>query len=58
VKLGRIRSISEIPASSPMPYAERYMGDAKAAAGSAPAPVMPGQQELSLSVDVVWEIAQ
>jgi len=59
VKLGRIRYISEVPASSPMPYAERYLGDAKAAAGSAaPAPIEPGQQELSLTVDVVWDIAE
>jgi hypothetical protein len=58
VKLGNIRYISEVPASSPMPYAERYLGDAKAAAGSTPAPVLPGQQELSLTVDVVWEITQ
>ena len=59
VKLGRIRSISEVPASGPMPYYERYAGDAaKAAAGSAPAPVLPGQQELSLTVDVVWDITQ
>lgn len=59
VKLGQIRSISEVPADSPMPYAERYYGgDAKAAVGSAPAPIEPGQQELSLTVDVVWEIAR
>ena len=59
VKLGKIRYISEVPASSPMPYSERYLGgDAKAAAGSAPAPVMPGQQELTLTVDVVWDITQ
>ena len=59
VKLGKIRYISEVPASSPMPYAERYLGDAKAAVGSgAPAPIEPGQQELSLTVDVVWDIAE
>ena len=60
VKLGKIRLISEVPASGPMPYYEQYAGDAaKRAVGSAaPAPVLPGQQELSLMVDVVWEIAQ
>jgi uncharacterized protein YggE len=59
VRLGNIRFISEVPASSPMPYAERDLaGDAKAAVGSAPAPIEPGQQELSLTVDVVWDIAQ
>jgi len=58
VKLGRIRSISEVPAGSPMPYHEQFAGDARAVAGSAPAPILPGQQELSLTVDVVWDIAQ
>ncbi|HYH51371.1 MAG TPA: SIMPL domain-containing protein [Acidimicrobiia bacterium] len=59
VKLGRIRSISEVPGSNPMPYSNHYAGDAaKAAAGSVPAPVLPGQQELSLTVDVVWDITQ
>jgi uncharacterized protein len=60
VKLGKIRLISEVPASGPMPYYEQYAGDAaKRAVGSAaPAPILPGQQELSLTVDVVWEIAQ
>ena len=33
-------------------------GGAGTPAGAAPAPVMPGQQELSLTVDVVWDIAQ
>jgi uncharacterized protein YggE len=59
VKLGRIRLISEVRAGSPAPYAEYYLGDAKAAGrANAPAPVMPGEQELRLTVDVVWEIAQ
>ena len=59
VKLGAIRLISEVPANAPMPYAQdayRTVGGAPAA--SAPAPVLPGQQELSLTVDVVWDIAQ
>jgi uncharacterized protein YggE len=60
VRLGAIRLISEVPASSPMPYSQAYDSIAKGsgAAGAAPAPVMPGQQELSLTVDVVWDIAQ
>ena len=59
VQLGRIRSISEVPPGSPAPYPGYYAGDAaKAAAGAAPAPVLPGQQELSLTVDVVWDIAR
>ncbi len=59
VKLGAIRLISEVPANSPTPYYDavgRTAGPGMAAA--APAPVEPGQQELSLTVDVVWDIAQ
>ena len=60
VKLGAIRLISEIPANSPTPYYDQFAGGRTAApaAGAAPAPVEPGQQELSLTVDVVWDIAQ
>jgi len=59
VKLGAIRFISEIPANSPTPYYDRNAAmPAGAGAGAAPAPVEPGQQELSLTVDVVWDIAQ
>jgi hypothetical protein len=60
VKLGAIRFISEVPASGPMPYYDQ-VGSGRAAAptaGVAPAPILPGQQELSLTVDVVWDIAQ
>jgi uncharacterized protein YggE len=60
VKLGGIRLISEVPANGPQPLYDNY-DMAKRAAGSAagsPAPIEPGQQELSLTVDVVWEIAQ
>jgi hypothetical protein len=59
VKLGGIRLISEVPDNSSVPVYDRYNGVPKAAAGSAaPAPIEPGQQELSLTVDVVWDIAQ
>ncbi|HKN88926.1 MAG TPA: SIMPL domain-containing protein [Acidimicrobiia bacterium] len=60
VKLGAIRLISEVPANSPAPYYGRFGAvPSSAAAGTpAPAPVEPGQQELSLTVDVVWDIAQ
>lgn len=59
VKLGGIRLISEVPASSPMPYAQdAYRSIGGAPAASAPAPIEPGQQELTLTVDVVWDIAQ
>ena len=57
VKLGAIRYISEIPASGPIPYYERLAG-APAADAAKSAPILPGQQELSLTVDVVWDIAQ
>jgi uncharacterized protein YggE len=58
VKLGGIRLISEVPENSSVPVYDRYAGAPKAAVGaSAPAPVEPGQQELSLTVDVVWDIA-
>lgn len=59
VKLGAIRLISEVPANSPTPYYDAVgRGAVGAPAAAAPAPVEPGQQELSLTVDVVWEIAQ
>lgn len=57
VKLGAIRLISEVPADSPMPYHHRFAKDGAAAPGQA-APILPGQQELTLTVDVVWDIAQ
>jgi uncharacterized protein YggE len=59
VRLGAIRFISEVPAGNPMPYYDQFAGGKMAAApaASAPAPVLPGQQELSLTVDVVWDIA-
>jgi hypothetical protein len=59
VKLGAIRYISEVPASSPMPYYNQVASGRTAAPGAAPpVPILPGQQELSLTVDVVWDIAQ
>jgi uncharacterized protein YggE len=58
VKLGAIRYISEVPANSPMPYYDQASLGRTAAPGAAPAPILPGQQELSLTVDVVWDIAQ
>ncbi|HEV7863319.1 MAG TPA: SIMPL domain-containing protein [Acidimicrobiia bacterium] len=58
VKLGRIQLITEIPSSSgPMPMYDQYKSVAGSPAASA-APILPGTQELSLTVDVVWEIAQ
>jgi uncharacterized protein len=57
VKLGAIRFISEVPASGTMPYYERLAG-APAADAAKSAPILPGTQELSVTVDVVWDIAQ
>jgi uncharacterized protein YggE len=59
VKLGRIQLITEIPSSSgPMPMYDQYKSGIGGSPAGSPAPVLPGTQELSLSVDVVWEIAQ
>ena len=59
VRLGAIRLISEVPAGGPTPVYNQYDSVAKGAtAGAAPAPIEPGQQELSLTVDVVWDLAQ
>ena len=59
VKLGAVRFISEVPANGPMPYYDVAAGRTSAPGqAAAPAPVLPGQQELTLTVDVVWDIAQ
>ncbi|HVW35099.1 MAG TPA: SIMPL domain-containing protein [Acidimicrobiia bacterium] len=59
VRLGAIRLISEVPSGGPAPVYERYDAVAKGAVPAAsPAPIEPGQQELSLTVDVVWDLAQ
>lgn len=53
VRLGRVRSITEVPdGGSPITY------DMRSAAGTAESvPVSPGQQELTVSVDIVYEMA-
>jgi len=54
VSLGRIRSITElVDAGYPISY---DMG-ASAAGSPASAPVQPGQQELTVSVDIVYDIS-
>jgi uncharacterized protein len=59
VKLGGVRLITEIPSSSgPMPMYDQYRSSIGASPAAQPAPVLPGTQELSLTVDVVWDIAQ
>jgi uncharacterized protein len=59
VKLGGIRRISEVPATGPMLYHEQLDAVAQGSARAAsPPPIEPGQQELSLTVDVVWDLAQ
>lgn len=58
VKLGGIRLISEVPGRGPLPYSGQLGGAAgDSARASSPAPIEPGQQELTLTVDVVWDIA-
>jgi uncharacterized protein len=56
VKLGRVRSITESPASSPPPYP--YALGAAAPARDSAVPIQPGSQELTLTVDVVYDIDQ
>jgi hypothetical protein len=52
VRLGRIRSITEVPVSPPGPLGR------DAAATSAPVPVEPGTQELTVMVEIVYAIDQ
>ncbi len=56
VKLGRILSISEDGVSIPRPYAVR--SEKMMAMSSAPVPVEAGEETLSATVNIVWEIAQ
>ena len=56
VKLGRVRSITESPASNPQPYP--YAMGAAAPMKSADTPIQPGTQELTLTVNVVYDIEQ
>jgi uncharacterized protein len=55
VRLGRVRSISETT-SVPPPYIERQSFGA--AGAPAPTPIMPGTQELTVAVTVVYDIEQ
>lgn len=52
VRLGAVRSITEVTAQPPTPY-ER---DAGAAAAQAAVPILPGSQELRVGVEIVYEI--
>lgn len=52
VPLGKIRSIREVVTSAPQPYASPAAADAKLQS----APVLPGSEELIVSVDVVYDI--
>ena len=54
VRLGRIRSISEVSTPPPSPMSRQSMD---AAAGAA-VPLQPGTQKLTVSVDVVYDIDQ
>lgn len=52
VRLGRIRSMTEVPANPPGPFG----GDRAAAA--APVPIEPGTQQLTVMVEIVYAIDQ
>ena len=54
VTLGTARSISESTNGMPVPYAERSVAPANA--GGDMTPVSPGEQELRLTVSVVYDI--
>jgi uncharacterized protein YggE len=56
VKLGRVLSISEGNIAIPRPYAVR--SEKMMAMASAPVPVEAGEETLSATVNIVWEIAQ
>ncbi|MFE3289546.1 SIMPL domain-containing protein [Rhodococcus sp. NPDC059234] len=51
VGLGPVRSITEVPATGPAP-----MPGSAALADRAPTPIEPGSQELSVSVQVVYDV--
>jgi len=53
IRLGAVHSIVESPSSTPLVY----QANDRASAASAPAPIEPGSQELSVMVQVVYEIA-
>jgi hypothetical protein len=55
VRLGKVRSISEGTSVSPQPYPLRGAG---LAAGAPPTPIQPGTQELTVDVNVVYDIEQ
>lgn len=56
VKLGRVLSISEGSIAAPRPYAVR--SEKMMAMSDAPVPVEAGEETLSATVNIVWEIAQ
>ncbi|WP_209011776.1 SIMPL domain-containing protein [Roseibium aggregatum] len=56
VKLGRILSISEGSVAMPRPYAVR--SEKMMAMAAAPVPVEAGEETLSATVSIVWEIAE
>lgn len=56
VKLGRILSISEDGVVTPRPYAVR--SEKMMTMSAAPVPVEAGEETLSATVNIVWEIAQ
>ncbi|NVK34961.1 MAG: SIMPL domain-containing protein [Rhodobacteraceae bacterium] len=55
-QLGRVRTITEGGAQGPRPYAKAAMGMVMAEA--APMPVEAGEQSISSTVSIVWELDQ
>lgn len=55
VRLGPIRSITEVPGSGPSPM---YQDPSAALDRAAAVPIQPGTQELRITVNVIYDIAQ
>ncbi len=57
VKLGRLRSLTEVSSGGAMPFYDIAKGATPAPAAAAAPPIQAGTQELSLQVDVIYDIA-
>jgi uncharacterized protein YggE len=56
IKLGRVRTISEVPRQTGYPFDQQQFGRSAMADASAPVALAPGSQELTLTVTVVFDI--
>ena len=56
VKLGPVRSITEVPQTTFSPFDTRAAAGAAADQASVPVPLAPGSQQLTLTVTVVYDI--